>query len=446
MKHQILTLALGSLLMGGCSLYQKYESQSSVQPDVYGLQKVDSTQNIASVGWRQMFTDTMLQTHIQSALEQGTDMKTAMLRIEQAEVNYKASRLGYLPTVAFSPSLSANKTGSAEGTYTGTLGIGAEWQLDVFGAGVTNAKRKAKAQRGYAEDYAQAVECRLISSVASLYYELEALDMHCAIQQRMLALYEQTYESVQTLYEVGQYNSTAVAQTRAHLERLKVQLLETQNAVVQTENALCELMNEPYHHIARGSLTQTQMPACLGTGVPADLLRLRPDVRVAERNIEMAYYDVLLSKGRMYPSIKLTANGGWQFMNPAYWVIEGIGSLVQPIFMGGKLRADLKVSKLSQQIAVEQFRGAVIKAGHEVTTALADCQLSQAKTAHLETQVQALEEAVTATQELMNNGSSNYLEVLTALQEWLQAQSDVVTNRANGMNAVVRLYAALGGR
>lgn len=443
---QILTLAFGSLLLGSCSLYQKYESQSFVQPDVYGEQQVDTTHNIASVGWYQMFSDTTLQAHVRFALERNTDLKTAMLRIDQAEVNYKASRLGYLPTVAFSPSITAHKVGSDNATYTGMLGIGAEWQLDVFGAGITNTKRKAKAQKNYAEDYAQAVECRLIASVVSLYYQLEALDAHYAIQQRMLGLYQLTYESAQTLYEVGQYNSTAVAQTRAHLERLKVQLLDTQNSIVQAEHAMCELMNEPYHHITRGSLANVQMPVCLGTGVPADLLRQRPDVRAAERSIEMAYYDVLLSKGRLYPSIKLTANAGWQFMNPASWMIEGIGSLVQPIFMGGKLRADLKVNKLSQQIAVEQFRNTVIKAGHEVTSALADCELSRAKTAHLETQVSALEEAVYATQELMNNGSSNYLEVLTSLQELLQAKSDVVTNKAKGMDAVVRLYAALGGK
>lgn len=128
------------------------------------------------------------------------------------------------------------------------------------------------------------------------------------------------------------------------------------------------------------------------------------------------------------------------------WAIEGVGSLVQPIFMGGKLRADLQINKLSQQIAVEEFRHAVINAGHEVTSALTECQLSKAKSEHLTSQVEALEESVYATQELMTNSSSNYLEVLTALQELLSAQLNNVANKADGMNAVVKLYAALGGR
>ena len=443
---KIIVLCASTLMLSGCGLYKQYESQSTVPQDVYGVQKVDTTASIASLGWREMFCEPQLQALIETALANNVEAKTALMRIQQAEIGYRTSRLGYLPTVAFSPSVSAMKVGSAEAVYEGTLGLNASWQLDVFGAGVTNTKRKAKAQMGYAEDYAQAVECRLISSVASLYYNLEALDMQLAIQTGMIALYEKTYESVQTLYEAGQYNSAAVSQTKAQLEQLKVQLLDTKNSLVTTEHAICQLLDEPYRHIERGSLEQAKMPVCLGTGVPADLLRLRPDVRVAERNIELAYYDVLQSKGALYPSVTLTANGGWAFLNPTHWLVQGIGSLAQPIFMGGKLRADLQINKINQQIAVEEFRSTVIKAGHEVTSALSDCMLAQEKTAHIAAQVEAQKQSVEATQELMNYGSSNYLEVLTSLQELLQAQSAKVSNKAAGMDAVVRLYAALGGR
>lgn len=446
MIKKILCIFISSMLFVSCGVYKQYESQSTVPQDVYGTQQVDSTTNIAYLGWREMFRDAKLQALIESALERNTEVKTAMLRIEQAEINYKTSKLGYLPTIAFSPSVSAKMISPGETAYVGTLGVSATWQLDIFGGGTTNKKRKAKAQKSYAEDYEQAVECRLISSMASLYYNLEALDLQFAIQKNMLALYEKTYESVVTLFEAGQYNSSAVSQTRAQFEQLKAQLLDTENSIISVEHSICELLDEPYHHIERGSFANEQMPTCLGTGIPADLLRLRPDVRVAERNIEMAYYDVLLSKGNMYPSITLTADAGWQFLNPTYWIVQGVGSLVQPIFMGGKLRADLKINKLNQQIAVEEFRSTVIKAGHEVTTALSDCKLSQDKAALINSRVEALEEAVFATQELMSNGSSNYLEVLTALQDLLKAQSESVENKANGMNAVVRLYAALGGK
>lgn len=444
MKKVLILLCATTLT--GCGVYKSYDSQSSIPQDVYGIQTVDTSTNLGQTGWHQMFGDQHLQTLIEGALRQNLDAKTALLSIEKAEIAYKTSRLAYLPTFAFSPSAGLVKNGSDKTVYSGTLGISASWQLDIFGAGITNAKRKAKAAKQYAADYEQAVECRLIASTASMYYNLLSLDKRLEILKAMIALYEKTYDMVQTLYEVGQYNSAAVSQTKAQLEALRVQLIDTENIIITTEHGLCELLNEPYRHIVRGSLDDAKMPACLGTGVPADLLRYRPDVRVAERNIEMAYYDVQLSKGRLYPSITLSADGGWAFVDPVQWFVSGVGSLVQPIFQGGQLRADLKIKKLEQQIAVEEFRSTVIKAGHEVTSALADCQLSQAKTRHIEAQVEALSNTVFATQELMNNGSSNYQEVLQALQEMLQAQVSEVENKANGMDAVVRLYAALGGK
>lgn len=448
---RVLTFALGCLLLSSCGIYKKYESKSQIPADVYGTETVDSTSNLASVEWQQMFADPYLQELIATALDRSSEAKMALLRIKQAEVTYKTARLAYLPTIAFSPTASVAKMGSSTETAF-NLSAQASWELDVFGARITNSKRKAKASVHFAEDYDQAVRCRLISTVASLYYELLSLDRQAAIQRQMIALYEKTYESIQALYDAGVYYSPAVKQTKAQLEQLKVDLIDAENTINSTEHALCEVMDEPYHAIVRGNLGSATMPQQIGTGVPADLLRLRPDVKAAERKIEMAYYDVLLSKGAMYPAISLTANGGWQKLaagalgDPKLWFIEGIGSLVQPIFMGGRLRANLKINKLEQQVAVEEFRQTVIQAGHEVTTALKKCQMAQQKTPHIDAQVLALQEAVEANQELMNNGTSTYLEVLTSLQELLQAQQSAVVNKADGLRGLVELYAALGGK
>lgn len=452
MKKSFMKVALCSVLFSSCGLYQKYESESSIPDNVYGVASVDSTCNIAETEWQQMFTDAKLQNLISNALTNNTEAKTALLRIQQAEVGYKTSRLAYLPTVAFSPNVQMQKLGSISSNTTYSLPVQLDWQLDVFGARTTNSRRKAKASLDYAQDYDQAVKCRLVSSIATLYFELLALDRQKEIQQEMIALYEKTYDSVQTLYETGMYMSTAVNQTKAQLEQLKVDLIDLDNAILSAEHAMCEVLDEPYHHIDRGVMAEVVMPSRVGTGVPADLLRLRPDVRVAERKIEMAYYDVLLDKGAMYPALSITAAGGWQRLaldgigDPKVWFIQGIGSLVQPLFMGGRLRANLKISKLEQQIAVEEFRQTVIKAGHEVTNALSKCQMAKDKEPHIDAQIAALGDAVMANQELMDHGTATYLEVLTSLQDLLQAKNAEVSNKASGMQALVELYAALGGK
>lgn len=452
MKNTFMTVALCSLLFSSCGLYQRYESKSSIPDNVYGASAVDSSSNVADTEWQQMFTDERLQGLISKALTNNTEAKTALLRIQQAEIGYKTSRLAYLPTVAFAPTAQIQKMGDMGSSNSYSLPVQANWELDIFGARTTNNRRKAKASLAYAQDYDQAVKCRLVSSVATLYFDLLALDEEKKIQTEMIALYEKTYESVQTLYETGVYMSTAVNQTKAQLEQLKVDLIEVDNAIISAEHAICEVLDEPYHHIERGTMAGIKMPSQVGTGVPADLLRLRPDVRVAERKIEMAYYDVLLDKGAMYPAISLTANGGWQRLavdaigDPKVWFIQGIGSLVQPIFMGGRLRANLKVSKIEQEIAVEEFRKTVIQAGHEVTNALSKCKMAKDKEPHINAQIAALNDAVMANQELMNHGTATYIEVLTSLQELLQAKNAEVSNKVSGMQALVELYAALGGK
>lgn len=451
MRKTVPTFILGSIMLSSCGLYHNYESQSTIPDNIYGEQATDTSCNIADTRWQQMFSDAMLQDLIQTSLASNTEAKTAQMRIRQAEIGYKTSSMAYLPTVAFTPTAQVAKVGSGDTQMPFTIAAQASWELDIFGARITNVRRKAKASLKYAEDYEQAVQCRLVSTVASLYYELLALDKQAEIQREMIALYEKTYESVQTLYETGQYMSPAVNQTKAQLEQLKVALIDIENAVTTTEHALCEVLDEPYHHIKRSTLDNIVMPSAIGTGIPADLLRLRPDVRVAERNIEMAFYDVQLNKGAMYPALSLTANGGWQHLydgigDPKVWFIQGIGSLVQPIFMGGRLRANLEISKIDQQIAVEEFRKTVIAAGHEVTNALAKCQMAMDKEPHIKAQMTAISETVMANQELMNHGTSTYLEVLTSLQELLQAQNSHVQNKAKGLKALVELYSALGGK
>ena len=454
MKKSLLNVCCISLLlmMGSCGLYKKYESKVTIPTDNYACIKADTTDNLARYSWREMFTDPCLQALIDTALQNNADARTARLNIEQAEISWKTSRLAYLPTLAFSPSATVGHYGSSGMGWGFNLGMTASWQLDIFGAGTTNRMRKAKAAKEYAKDYDQAVRCQLISSVAQLYYQLLGLQRQYEIQTEMVGLYEKTYETVETMYEAGQYTSAAVSQTRAQLESLKAGLIDLEQAMDDVYHSIGQLLDEPLHYVPHKTLADISFPRQLGVGVPADLLQNRPDVRVAERQIEMAYYDVNISKGAMYPSITISAAGGWEqtvmsgLADPKMWFVQGIGSLVQPIFQGGKLRADLKIKKIDQQIAVLNFRRTVIDAGHEVSEAVHAYHASVQKAPHLEAQVTSLHEAVDATQELMINGQATYLEVLTALQDLLKGELAEAENKAAGAQAMVKLYTALGGK
>ncbi len=434
---------LAASLLSGCGVYEKYESTAKIPENIYGEEKVDNGQSLAQVGWREFFQDGYLKNLIDTALSSSTDLQTAMLNIDEAQIMYKTSRLAYLPTLAFSPTGGVSKNVNLNEPWQYSLGVSSQWQLDVFGAKITNSRRKAKSELEYAQDYRQAVTCRLISAVATLYYQLLSQDRQLVISQKMVSLYEKTLESVQALFEAGSYTSAAVHQTSAQLESLRANIITLERAINQTEHSICRLLDKPYFSIPRSVPNQLDFPSTLGVGVPSDIMKFRPDVRAAERQMETAFYNMQISKGNLYPNIAITANGGW--MVPQTWFVQGIGSLTQPIFQGGRLRADLKISRLEQQKAVVNFRKTVIDAVHEIGNALGDCKASADKIPLFQKQVASLNETVMATQELMNNGTSTYIEVLIALQNLLQAQYDEVENYSSGAQAMVALYSALGG-
>lgn len=433
------------MLLASCSLYKSYESTETIRTDLYG----DATQhsadtNLLEARWQTLFSDPQLQTLIDKALQNNSDMQTAMLTLQEAETVHNASRLAYLPTIMFSPTGSLTKLGSADMVKDYNLGIDVSWTLDIVGGAITNARRQAKAGKAYADDLKQAVECRLIAMLVEDYYALMALDRKAEIHRQTIQLWSENLDMLKVLYDNGYYQSPAVHQAAASLAGIKAQMLDIEQQQHVLEVEICKILGEPATSVQRGNLSSFAMPEQIGIGVPADLLRNRPDVRAAERKMEMEFYNVQIKRAAFYPSIKIDGRGAWA--NPRTWLINGIGSLVQPIFMQGKLRADLKIAKISQQKALIAFRQTVIDAGAEVHNALHDCNLRKEKSQYIDEQVNELSEAYQATHELMANGTSTYLEVITAQDNLLNAQLAQVENTYQSAMALIHLYSALGGK
>lgn len=434
----------GALLVSSCSLYKNYESTETVRPDLYSdVAQQSQGENIVNLGWQNLFTDPDLQGLIGKALQNNSDVQTAMLTLQEAEVAHKTSKLAYLPSVLFTPTGSLSKMGSVNAeSY--NLGLDVSWTLDIFGGSITNARKQAKVGEAYAADLKQAVECRLISTIVQDYYALMTLDRKAEIHRQTIQLWSENLDMLKALFESGYYKSPAVHQAAASLAGIKAQMLDINEQRHALEVEICRLIGEPASAIKRGDISSFCMPEQIGIGIPADLLSNRPDVRAAERTMEMQFYNVLQKKGAFYPSITISGRGGW--MNPETWFINGVGSLVQPIFMQGKLRADLNIAKIGQQKALVAFRQKVIDAGAEVHEALHDCNLRKAKTPLINEQVTELNNAYVATRELMTNGTSTYLEVITAQDNLLSAQLAQVENTYQSAYALIRLYTALGGK
>lgn len=445
MKKYIILILVGMLFLPSCSLYKKYDSNATVDERIMG-DVVDSqdTTSIGDIDWRDIFTDPLLQDLIDAALENNTDMRTTQLSIEQAQNSLKAAKWGYAPTFAFAPQ--ATITNLAGNTSNSVLiPVTASWQLGIFGQ-TRSQIRKAKSQVAYYQDYRQAMKVSLAANVASIYYMLVMLDHELELAEYFEGLYQESYNSTEALYNAGIYKSPAVHQMEASLEEIRTEIIDLRNTVVATEATLCLLLAEPPHHIERAKFGEFQMPEQIHVGLPARLLDARPDVRMAERNMEIAFYSTQQARQDFYPNITISGLVGYTGTFDALdFIAQAVGQLTQPLFQGGHLRAHVRNAKKEQEKAELEFVQTLYNAGNEVYQYLNECQTAEEKAEHIEIRVNALQKAYSATTELMNNGSTTYLEVLTAQESLLSAEFIMVQNRYEMIQALINLYSALGG-
>ena len=458
MKRIVIIIALGVMCVAfaGCGIYNKYESQTTVASDIYGssddVTAAAAGNSIADLSWREFFPDPQLQQLIESVLAHNTDANSARIAVEQAQISLHATKLGYLPSITFAPSAGVNSylnEGSLVPTWTYNLPLQINWDLDIFAVN-TNQKRKAQAILLQAEARQQAVQANLISAVAQQYYMLQLLDRQLEILTFTDSLWNASLETQVALWENGKAYSTAVNQMESSYLNVKTQIVDVKRNIRSVENAICQLLATAPRHIERNRWNAYELPHQLSTGVPAQLLENRPDIKMANHALEAAFYNTQEARAAFYPKISLQGVLGWgnnsgMIPNPGSLLLNALASLVQPIFAQGKLKANLKINKLSQEDIAQQYVQTVINAGNQVNEALADCQAASEKDVYYKRQVEVLQSAYDGTHELMDNGKASYLEVLSAQEGLLGAQLSEATNLYNGYRALIALYIALGG-
>ena len=449
-------LVLCTLSFSSCGIYGKYSSQNDVSSNLYGTTEdilaAEADSSIATIGWREVFVDPVLQNLIDSALVRNTDLNSARIAIEQAQASLQAAKLGYLPSFSFGPS--AGVSGSmSSGTWTTlypfSLPLNMSWDLDLFGANL-NQVRKSKAIVAQTEYMEVATRANLISTVAQQYFTLQLLDRQMEILMHTDSLWNRSLETQRALFENGKSYSTAVNQMENSYLNVKHQIIEAERNIRSVENSICKLLAITPQHIERSAWSAFTLPERVSTGVPAQLLSNRPDIQIADRQLAEAFYNTQAARSAFFPKISLQGLLGWgnnsgAIANPGALLYNVLASLTQPIFAQGKLRANLKISKLNQEDMQRKYVQTVINAGNQVNEALADCQMAKQKDVLYKRQVEVLQDAYVGTHELMDAGKANYLEVLTAQETLLAAQINEAANLFDGSKALITLYIALGG-
>ena len=439
-------------LMTGCSIYKPYSRPEVQTEGLYrDLEETKDTASIATLGWRNLFSDKNLQALIDKGLERNTNLRVAHTRVKAAEAVLMNARLSYLPSVVLAPDGSISGTEGAKAIKTYNLAASASWEIDLFGK-VTNAKREALAALEGSRAYRQAVETQLIATIANSYYMLLMLDRQLIISEQTLITWKETEHSIEALKRAGKSNDAAVLQAKANRLALEASVVSIRKSIRETENVLSALLADTSHDIMRGALQKQQFPDTLSAGLPVQLLANRPDVRQAEWNLAQAYYATNAARSAFYPSLTLSGSIGWTnnvggvVVNPGSWLFSAVGSLMQPLFNKGTNIANLRQAKARQEEALLLFQQSLLDAGKEVNNALTRWQSARIRMDYVNQQIMTLQEAVRKTELLMQHTSTNYLEVLTARQRLLEAELTQAQDKFEEIQGVIDLYHAVGGR
>ena len=388
-------------------------------------------------------------------------MKNAIENIVQARASLRQSKLAYYPTL----NLDANATRTKQSeaglnfpaginintlTTTYKLGLSTSWEADIWGK-LSSSKRAALASYLATDAAKQAIQTQLIADIANNYFLLLAWDKQLTITEATLASRIKNVETIKALKEGAIVTGAAVVQSEANRYAAEVLIPDLKQNIRETENALNILLGQAPGPIDRGTLGNQEIPANLATGLPSQLLQNRPDVRQAEFNFRTAFEGTNLARTYFYPSLTLTASGGFSnlelkdfFSNSIFYSM--IGGLTQPIFNQGLNKARLTSAQSKQVQALNNFQQSLLVAGQEVSNALYAYQMAVEKQDSRAKQIESLEKAVDFTQQLLEYSSAtNYTDVLTSEQNLLAAQLSGINDNLQKLQAVVDLYRALGG-
>jgi multidrug efflux system outer membrane protein len=326
------------------------------------------------------------------------------------------------------------------------------WEADIWG----RIRRQQEATLGaYLQTYEarKAVQTRLVSDVAKGFLNLLMLDKQLEIAKNNLALSDNTLKLTTLLKNAGEVTSLSVQQAEAQRESIALLIPQLEQDITIQENSLQVLTGQMPAAIARNvKLSEIKIYENLATGVPAALLSRRPDVRSAEMSVLIANAQLGVAQANMYPTLAITASGGIESFKSSNWFnipgsLFGIaaGTIARPIFARRQLKTAVEVAKTQREQSVIEFRQSILNAVGEVSNSLVQTVKLTEQDSIANRQVAILQQAITNAQLLYKSDMANYLEVITAQGNALQAELNLAFIRSQSMVARVELYRSLGG-
>ena len=457
-RHWLIPIAF--LLLTGCTLGPKYKRPPVTVPDTYRGHAPDAgPQTAASFGdekWWAVFQDPQLQELIREALAQNYDVRIAAARVLQAQALLGITRADQFPTITGGASssnerLPATRITPAFETSPSQVNLSLFWELDFWGK-FRRATEAARATLLAAEWGRKAVMSSLVSNVASAYFQLLELDLEMEISRRTLGSRRESLRLVEVRARGGTTSLLDVRQSEQLVYTAAAAIPDLERRTEQQENLISVLLGKNPAPVTRGKpLVENSLLPVVPAGLPSSLLERRPDIQSSEQQLVAANARIGVAKAAYFPQITLTAVGGYQspaltnlFTSPAgLWSFGG--QLLQPIFTGGRIRSNVRLTEAQQQETVLVYQQSIQQAFREVSDSLVAYRKNQEFRSQEELLTNSAQDATRLANMRYQGGVTSYLEVLDSDTRYFDAQLSLAQAQLNERLAMVQLYNALGG-
>jgi outer membrane protein, multidrug efflux system len=456
-----LGLFLTLLLSAGCAVGPNYKRPRVDVPGTYRgalppAATQPATESIGDQKWWDVFQDKQLQDLIHTALQQNYDVRIAATRILEARAQLGITRADQLPSVngealAVNERNPRTKLFRQYETSANQLDLSLAWELDFWGKyrRATESARAILLANQWARD---AIVSTLVSDVATAYFQLRSLDLQLEISRRTLASRQDSLRLTQTLANGGATSMLDVRQAEQLVDTAAENIPDLERRIEQQENFLSTLLGNNPGPIARGmKLTEQSHPPDVPAGLPSTLLERRPDIREAEAQLIAANAQIGVAKAAYFPQINLTATAGYQssaltglFTGPAgLWNFGG--SLVQPIFTGGRIRSNVRFTEARQQEALLTYQQTIQQAFRGVSDALVEYHKDREFREYQQQLAFSAQDAARLSEMRYRGGAASYLEVLTNETNYFDAELGLAQAQSNELVGLVLIYRNLGG-
>jgi len=439
-----------------CNVGPDYARPEVASPASFrGAPEAPSQVSLADEQWSALLPDETLGKLIRTALDSNYDLRIAASRVLQAEAELGIVSADQWPQVSGQAGV-----GAARGRLGGPdpvtaaqyrLGASVSWEVDFWGK-YRRASEAGRANLLGSEWARRAVVTSLVSTMASSYFQLRALDSQLEISERTLASRQESLRLTEVRDRGGAGSLVDVRQAEQLVEGAKAQIVRLSLRIEQQENAISVLLGQSPGPVARGGALEDQvLRPEVPAGLPSALLERRPDIQQAEQALVAANAGIGVAKAAYFPQIDLTASGGVAstslstLFNAPSLVWSAAASLVQPIFQGGRIRSAVTRAEVLREQAVLDYQRTIVQAFREVADALVAYRRGREVRDIQVRLVQAATDARRLADMRYQGGNSSYLEVLDSDTRLFLAELDLVNAELDERTAFVEIYRALGG-